>query len=491
MRLLHVGSGFRPWRQGGLVAYIEDLMAEQVARGHEVTYFFSGRQYPWIGGPRLRRWERGGVAMREVVNSPLHEHGRQPDLEQAEPRIERMLECLIRELRPDAVHVQELAGLPSSVLDIPRLAGVPTIVTLQDYFPLCPTFKLLDAEGRVCLRREIGADCVATTAARPSDPSLLFEATLRHGISHLPLVRRVDPGRRDPWIERISVPLARRAAERRPRVERSGGVAAAAFQRRRDVNVARLNGADRVIAMSARVAEIYALLGVQPDRLRTLQLTLEHLEHLRPRRLEERSRRPQGGQPITFATLGGLASTAKGGRVLIDAMRSLSDAVSAGRLRLLVFGFVDGGLRDEAVGVPGVELRGPYAPEQLDALLEEVEVGIMPSLWEEAYGYAGLEFLAKGIPVIANAIGGMVEYTREGETGWLNHSCSAEELARIMLGVLDDPEQIVELNGRLRAGRAAIVKPMSRHADEMDSVYSELIAARDRAARSGSAAAHA
>jgi len=54
---------------------------------------------------------------------------------------------------------------------------------------------------------------------------------------------------------------------------------------------------------------------------------------------------------------------------------------------------------------------------ELDHILDEVDVGIMPSVREEAYGYAGMEFLAKGIPVISNAIGGLVDYTREGETG--------------------------------------------------------------------------
>ena len=105
MRLLHLGSGFRPWRRGGLVAYVEDLMAEQVRRGDEVSYFFSGRQYPFARRPRLRRWERGGVAMLEVVNSPLYDHGRQPELETAEPGVEQLLESALAELRPDAVHV--------------------------------------------------------------------------------------------------------------------------------------------------------------------------------------------------------------------------------------------------------------------------------------------------------------------------------------------------------------------------------------------------
>ena len=63
MRVLHVGCGFRPWRRGGLIAYIEDLMREQVRRGDEVAYFFSGRMYPRNRGPALRRWVRDDVPM--------------------------------------------------------------------------------------------------------------------------------------------------------------------------------------------------------------------------------------------------------------------------------------------------------------------------------------------------------------------------------------------------------------------------------------------
>jgi glycosyltransferase involved in cell wall biosynthesis len=87
----------------------------------------------------------------------------------------------------------------------------------------------------------------------------------------------------------------------------------------------------------------------------------------------------------------------------------------------------------------------------------------------------GPEFLAKGIPVIANAMGGMPEYTRDGETGWLNQSCSAAELARIMREVVERPEQVAELNVRILAARGTIIKPMARHGNEMDEVYRELV----------------
>jgi glycosyltransferase involved in cell wall biosynthesis len=461
MRLLHVGSGFRPWRRGGLVAYVEDLMDEQVRRGHEVGYLFAGRRYPYLRRPRLRRWRRGGVAMLEIVNSPLYDHGRQPEGELDEPRLERAFERVLRERRPDVVHVHEVAGLPSSVLEVARRLDVPTVVTLQDYFFLCPTFKLLDARGRVFLGCDVGAECVAATAADPRPPWLMVEATLRHDLPRLPLVHRVPPARRDPVIARLSTALARRTAH-----EATGD--APAFQRRRDVNVARLSRASRVIAMSERVAEIHAGLGVDPSRLQTLALTLSHIDALRPRR-------PRRGAPVTFGTLGALDSEAKGARVLLDALRALT-AAAPGAFRVIVFGHVDPAWVADAERL-GVDLRGPYAADRLDALLDDVDVGLMPSVWEEAYGYAGVEFLAKGIPVIANAIGGMVDYTRPGETGWLNHSCSAAELAQIMADVVARPQQVAELNARLRAARPSLVKPMGRHAAEMDAVYREVAGA--------------
>ncbi|GAH32542.1 unnamed protein product, partial [marine sediment metagenome] len=40
--------------------------------------------------------------------------------------------------------------------------------------------------------------------------------------------------------------------------------------------------------------------------------------------------------------------------------------------------------------------------KNLNYILEKADVGIIPSIWEEAYGLVGIELLAKGIPVIGN-----------------------------------------------------------------------------------------
>jgi glycosyltransferase involved in cell wall biosynthesis len=471
VRILHVGSGFVPWRIGGLVAYAEDLMQAQVRRGHEVACFFSGRHYPYVSGPRLRRWRHMGVSMFEVVNSPLADHGRQPDAEISEPRLERMFARTLAELRPTVVHVQELAGLPSSLLEVARGSGIPVVMTLHDYFLLCSTFKLFDSDGRVCLRREIGADCVATTATAPGGREVLVKATIALELARakesVPLVRRVSFAPLSPVLEPIIRLAGSAGGPGRQRAPSASAEASpGAFQRRRETNVARLNRVDRLVAVSHRVSEIYGLLGVDLERIQTVQPTLARLERMRPRRASGRA-------PVTFAVLGGIPSRAKGADLLAEAVSSLVASSAAGGFRLLAFGHYEQSVALKLERLPGVELRGPYGGEELDDLLDEVDVGIMPSLWEEAYGLAGVEFLAKGIPVIGNAIGGIVDYVRDGETGWLNASCDAAGLAAIMARLTEDPGEVADRSRSVLARRDELIVPIDRHAGEIEAIYRE------------------
>lgn len=468
VRILHVGWGFSPWRPGGLIFYAEDLMAAQAARGHAVTYLLSGRHYPGVRGPRLRRWRRDGVRMLEIVNPPivvgLERGTRAPERDLDEPRLERIFGRTLGEVRPDVVHVQELLGHPSSILEIARAAGVPVVMTLQDYFPLCATVRLFDSDGRVCMRRDIQADCAIRNTDAPPDASHLRRHTMHFELARakaaVPGLRRASFAALRPVVE----PAVRR-------LSRSGKPVAASpvegdFQRRRDVNIARLGKVDRLIAQSHRVEEIYRALGVDNGSLRTLHLTLAHLAGIRPRP-------PREGATLTFATPGGFIGPSKGSELMVETLERLHAAGHAGRFRLRVLGPVHPAVRPRLAEFPEIEPAGEYDRWRLDDLLHDVDVGIMPSVWEEAYGYAGLELLAKGVPVVANRIGGMVDYVRDGETGWLNAGCDAEGMAAIVSSLIENPSEVAERSRSVLAARDGLIKPFDRHVTEVEAIYRE------------------
>ena len=467
MRILHLGWGFSPWRSGGLIRYAEDVMALQAARGHEVHYLCTGRHYPRITGPRLKRWRRDGVRVHEVVNGPIPVGlgTRATALDVREPWIEGVFARIVRALGPDVLHVQELLGLPSSLLEIARETGVPVVMTLQDYFPLCPSVRLLDGDGRVCERREVVEACAVACAGAPADHGPEIGRTLRYELTR---AREAVPGLRDvtfgalrPLVDPLVRVVSRGAGGARPPLPSVG-----AIQRRRDVNVARLNRVDVLLAQSHRVEALYRGLGVDSPRLRTLHLTLAHLERLTPRP-------PRRPGPLTFATVDGLSAPSKGSRLLLDAVRQVRGGGGAGRFRLLAHGFVDPAAARAAAELPEVELRGRFRTEDVDALLDDADVGVIPSVWEEAYGFVGLEFLAKGVPLLASARGGIVDYAVEGRTAWLNRSVTAEELAARMLRLIDRPDEVDALAAKVRAARAGLIVPLARHADELEAVYAE------------------
>ncbi|HKP90876.1 MAG TPA: glycosyltransferase [Thermoleophilaceae bacterium] len=476
MRILHAGWGFRPWRGGGLISYAEDVMEAQAAAGHDVAYFFGGRHYPLVRGPRLRRWRRRGVRMIEMLGSPipvgLDRGTRFPELDLEEPEVEALFEAAVDEHRPDVLHVQELLGLPSSIVDRARGRGVPVVMTLQDYFPLCPTLKLYDSHGRVCMRRDPAAECVHCCGHAPLGTRHIRDMTIAFELQR---AGRVLPWARDPAKRTLTTVLPRMPSglpvdERAERVEEPPATEAD-YRRRREVNLDRLARIDALVGASTRTTEIYATLGVPRARLRTLQLTAGHVAALTPRVIDSPPR------PVRFATLAGAASEEKGCLLLLDAARRLEAIVPGAAYTIDVHGVVNDRVRSALERVPAVRIRRRYGPGELDSILEEADVGLVPSLWEEVLANAGLEFIAKGVPVVANALGGMPDYTIPGLTGWLNRSCGAEELAGIMAAIAADPGQVVELNASIRARRDDFVTPLDRHIEQLGAIYEEVIAA--------------
>lgn len=77
---------------------------------------------------------------------------------------------------------------------------------------------------------------------------------------------------------------------------------------------------------------------------------------------------------------------------------------------------------------------------------------------EEGLGMSPLEALACGTPVIASAVGGLVESIRPGETGWLVPAGDSEALAEAIMEVLNDPD---EASRRASRGRRMVEEEYS------------------------------
>ena len=88
--------------------------------------------------------------------------------------------------------------------------------------------------------------------------------------------------------------------------------------------------------------------------------------------------------------------------------------------------------------------------KQPDEIYSCIDVCVMPSRIEEAFGLAAAEAGARGIPVIATRRGGLAEIVRDGETGYLVNDSSPAEIADRLRRLADDAQLRSRLGARAR-----------------------------------------
>jgi glycosyltransferase involved in cell wall biosynthesis len=298
------------------------------------------------------------------------------------PRAYRSLAAVVDEVRPDVCHVHHVfERLTVSVLDALRRRRVPTVMTLHDYKPVCPNFRLFTD----------GAPCTRCLSGR-------YVEVVRH---------RCLEGSR--W--------------------RSVAAAADAYASRARGLYHRV---DRFLAPSAFLRDRVVEGGLPADRVAVLPNPAVAASAPRPR--------PAGPPAIVYASR---LVAEKGVDTLLDAAARLPDDVrlrmlGSGRAERQVRA------RVAAEGLP-VDVLGPQPPEVVRAHLRQATAAVMPSLWWENCPMAVLEAGALGVPTVASAVGGIPELIDDGASGLLVPPGDAEALAAALTGLVERPAEAARL----------------------------------------------
>ena len=85
---------------------------------------------------------------------PVHRviHGEPPgfELSYTDPEMDGIFRDLISELRPDVVHFQHAFRLSAGMVSECKKAGVPAVITLADYWFICPPIIMLQPGMALC-----------------------------------------------------------------------------------------------------------------------------------------------------------------------------------------------------------------------------------------------------------------------------------------------------------------------------------------------------
>jgi len=320
----------------------------------------------------------------------------------ANPLLGRWFTDYFRQHRPDIAHFQAGYLLGAAPLEAAADNGIPTVLTLHDYWFLCPRITLLRGDGTLC-------------EAIPSDPAGCAWC-LRLESRRYRIPDRLTQGVFGSLIGRLAMDTGRSAiAHRRARLLAALTIPAA------------------VIAPSRFLAERFAPF-IEPKRLRVLRFGLDREPFIRQHRAAD-----DGVLRIGFT---GQIAPHKGVHLLIEAFRRVQ---ARQPIELHIYGGLEAHpdyvrrLRRLADNDGRIQFHGRFENGRVAEILTALDVNVAPSIWYENSPIAILESQAAGTPVIAAALGGMAELVQHGVNGLLFRVNDAHDLAQQIARLLDEP----------------------------------------------------
>jgi len=355
----------------------------------------------------------------------------------------------IQYLEITEVFIHSLEGHPLGLIPyLKKSMDISVKVFCHDHFYICPQVNLLFNGSQLCTDYNDGKKCMQCMGPEFGKRHPLHQV-FKH--SHFKLIRDLYFLYINRWkSETIIEPVNSDASNANKKLIESINVQNSDnyFSLRRKGAAEVLSAADRVFAPSLFITTYLGKIGVDENKIEHVQLGLPHLDSLGK---ISTSSGHNSAVPHNFEMrfcYRGSELYHKGLKFLLDTLLTLPLNIRR-TINVIVRGTADpGSYKNYERELPKLKIYGKYLPEELASFIDEYDVGISPHLWFENSPVSVLEHLACGKPVLAADIGGVEDYIREGETGWLFEAGNRDSLKQKILSILknglpDIPNEVV------------------------------------------------
>jgi glycosyltransferase involved in cell wall biosynthesis len=445
MHILQVANGFPPTALAGAESHTFALV-KQLARSHAVQVLCRESD-PTQPDYTIIQDAVEGVPVARVVNNLL-------DVRDYEGlyrnrRIEQIFVGVLDQFQPDLVHFQHCVALSVGCIEQALVRRLPCVVTLHDYWYICPTTNLLRPDLALCPGTHHGPNCFDCLHFAPT---ALATATFLPGyLRWREVIPRSTRLKVLGWLGRL-----------RARAEGAGS--SLVLKRADDMRGLR-ERCSAIIAPSEYVKSRYVEFGLSPDLIRVIPLGMDAQQWTG-------APRPARSADVTrFAYVGGLTRH-KGAEVMVRAFMQ-----AQGPAKLYIFGFELPGdafaarLKGLAAPDTRIHFMGPIPNQALPQALSNMDVFLMPTLAEETFSLVTREAILAGLPVIASNMGVIPEIVHDGVNGRLLAPGHVDEWAACLRGLIERPGQLESL--RPRRGDLA-VRSFEENAKDHLALYREV-----------------
>jgi len=387
MKVLFLIHQFYPNYSTGTEKFILNLAKMMQRCGHRVKVITYSFHPSWFYQYRL-----SGFAIKEYVyesvpvlafrfrKHPEDLHFALGDSEMAQVGVE-----LLQRENPDIVHIghsMRVAGFIKSA----RQLNIPYVVTLTDFFLMCPKYILVRSNGSLCSGPESGLACTQHCPELPNDriPKRLVEAQA--------LLAQANA------VAAPSQFLAKTFQREFPGLQ--------PILIRHGMSFHNLKSNSRRYQHGDRIVFGYA------GSLNTHKGVHILIEAFMSARLSEAELKIYGKNATS--------------RHYVNSLKKASYSCK------------------------NISFCGEYAAGQLAEVLQGIDVIVLPSLWHENASLILCEALASNVPVIVSDAGGMNETVRNDFNGFIFRMGDVRNLSEILQTIVENPETLNRLKENIR-----------------------------------------
>lgn len=450
MNILHYSLGFPPFRRGGMTQYCLDLMQEQAKGGHSVGLLWPGKLKNLDKKSKIKKRnkyvlsEEQSCDSYELVNPlpiPLMDGINNPEMYLIKKDKKIYIEFFTCN-HFEVMHIHTFMGLPAELLEAAHEKGVRTVFTSHDYFPICPRCNFFHL-GKDCQNDHGCADCVSCNQYGLSLKKMKILQSEFYKIM-----------KENTIVKELREIHNRKMYDVSEQVEEKHIVDSEKknnYQRFRDKNIKLLESFNVVHFNSSNTLRVYKERGYSGKNAKIITITNGAIKDNKTYRMVN--------EKIRFGYLGPI-TTHKGYDLLKDAC-DLLWLNGQHMFELHVFAQLDN-------PPPYIICHGAYNYNELPMVMEQFDILVTPSEWEETFGFTVLEALSYGIPVIVSSKVGAKDIIEEGLSGHII-DCDVQMLKGYINNLIEDPSIIENMN-RYIVDKFSI-KTMTRHANEVEELY--------------------
>nr|WP_307990859.1 glycosyltransferase [uncultured Niameybacter sp.] len=156
MKILYVTSSAYPFHSSGVATVVKNISRELKNKGHEIYVFTlaTNKEYKdkLVLDKKTDEYEIRAIVLHNTIDDILYSFTEASyNNKEIEPDFIRYLQ----EVNPDIVHFHAIQGLGVNLIKLAKLKGYATIVTIHDWWWLCPNYFMADIQYKQCMQKHI------------------------------------------------------------------------------------------------------------------------------------------------------------------------------------------------------------------------------------------------------------------------------------------------------------------------------------------------